>query len=135
MPPIAPTALLVAGSMSMTLSPAALVWTMRTVAAPRVAVARKHASKTESLVCMEDHSKLSRHVADPLFPPRRPDGRAAAGVDARLRDFQDQGPAAPPREASRACALHHLSRAQYRVPAAAAAAGPLGVQRRGDAEE
>ena len=34
-PLISPTTLLVAGSISITLSPAALVWTMRTVAAPQ----------------------------------------------------------------------------------------------------
>src|SRR5580765_8486222 len=118
--------------MSMTLSPAALVWTMRTVAACTVVVARRHASTTESLVCMEDHSKLSRHVADTIFPPRRSVGRSAAGVDARLRDLQDEGAAAVPREAAGSRALQRLSRVQYRVPAAAVAAGPLGVHRRGN---
>src|SRR5256885_9819401 len=93
MPLISPTTLFVAGSINMTLSPAAFVWTMRTVAASSVSVAAAMASRAESsLVFMERHFKLRSHVVDPLFRIIRclgPGARARlAGVDARLRHLQ-----------------------------------------------
>src|SRR5262245_10836961 len=129
MPPISPTTLLVAGSISITLSPAALVCTIRTVPARTVATARRHASATESLVLMEEHSKLSRHVADPLSPARPAGGRARPGVDARLRDVQDEDPAAVHGKAARPRTLLGVSCAQHGVPPAAAPARALRVHR------
>src|SRR5262245_16640547 len=116
--------------MSMTLSPAALVCTMRTVAARTVATARRHIRATESLVRMEEHSKLSRHVADPLFPPRPADRRPGARVHAGFRDVQDQGSAAAPREAAGSCALLRLPFDRDGVSSAAAARGTQRLHRR-----
>src|ERR1051325_1107491 len=126
MPAISPTTLLVTGSISITLSPAALVCTMRTLAARTVATARTHISTTAHLVTTG--TTLSRHVADSLFPLHA-DQLAAAGVDARLRDVQNQGPAAAPRETSRPCALLRLPLDRHGVPPAAAARGAHGLYR------
>src|SRR5689334_9639805 len=120
MPPISPTTLLVAGSMSITLSPAALVCTMRTAAACSVAAAARHPSTTESLVRMEEHFRLSGHVADPVFPARAADRRPDAAVDARLRRVQGQSAAAPPRETARPRAVLRVPLHRHGVPAAAA---------------
>src|SRR5262245_33484781 len=120
MPGISPTTLLVTGSINITLSPAALVWTIRTEAARRVAAAATRASTTESLVRMEEHSKLSGHVADALFPARPPGGGPSA-VDARLRNIQGEGAAAAAREAARPRALFGLPLEGHRVPSAGAA--------------
>src|SRR5262249_33343346 len=135
MPPISPTTLLVAGSISITLSPAALVWMIRTVAAWSVATVITEASTTESLVRMEEHSKLSRHVADALFPDRPADGRARAAVDAGLRDVQDDGAAAPAREAARPRALLRVPFDRHRLPPPAPVAWPHGLHRGGIAQE
>src|SRR5439155_15194065 len=111
MPSMAPTTLFVAGSISITLSPAALVCTMRTVLASTVAAKHKPA-RTESLVCMEEHfnpgphvmealpSNLPRgmttgttlpgHMADPVFRPRLAEPTPSAILHARLRNVQDQ---------------------------------------------
>src|SRR5215813_5299513 len=87
MPPISPTTLFVAGSISITLSPAALVCTMRTDAAWTAAEAATRARARESLVFIATHFKLPRHVADPLFEPSPP-----GWFDARLRRLQGEGP-------------------------------------------
>src|SRR5262249_169438 len=134
-PPISPTTLLVAGSISMTLSPAALVCTIRTVEAWRAAASAIHPRTTESLVRMEEHSKLSRHVADPLFPARAADGRRAGAVDTRLRDIQVEGPAAAARETPRACALLCMPLHRYGISPAAPRAGPHRVHRRRNPQE
>src|SRR5947208_1106241 len=135
MPPISPTTVLVEGSISITLSPAALVWMIRTVAAWSVATAIAEARTTESLVRMEEHSKLSGHVADALFPARPADRRPVAGVDARLRDVQGEGPAAPAREAARPRALLRVPLHRHRVPVAADAGRPHRVHGRGNPQE
>src|SRR5262245_28453852 len=92
---ISPTTLFVAGSMSMTLSPAALVWTILTLEACRTSVVRDvkiaNATAIESLVFIATHFKLPGHVADPLFHVD-----PANLVHPRLRVFQDEGPAAAP---------------------------------------
>src|ERR1043165_7953596 len=103
MPLISPTTLFVAGSISMTLSPAALVWTMRTVAAPRVRVAAsENARIRESLVFIATHFNLPGHVVDLLFRSGVP-----AGPRPGLRRLQSQGAAAADREAAGARPLHH----------------------------
>src|SRR5258707_15354884 len=112
MPLISPTTLFDTGSISITLSPAALVWTMRTVAAPRARVpATEKARIRESLVFMATHSKLPGHVVHVLSCPPRPAGRGA-----RFRRVQGQRPAAADREASRPRPLHHLSLDRHRLP-------------------
>src|SRR3954470_874254 len=105
MPPISPTTLLVAGSISITLSPAALVCTMRTVAAFSVREPAARATRTarESLVFIATHFKLPGHVADAFF-----DAARAGGILARLRYVQGKGPAAPRGKTAWTCALHHL---------------------------
>src|SRR5580765_5310300 len=93
---ISPTTLLVAGSINITLSPAALVWTIRTVAASTSAVAASRApSRTKGLVFIAGYFKLRSHAVDRLF--RCP----AAGVSrAGLRGLQGQGRAAAARKTS-----------------------------------
>src|SRR4051812_31620408 len=130
-PLISPTTLLVAGSISMTLSPAALVWTMRTVAAaaPRLA-ATANPRIRESLVFIATHSKLPGHVVDLLFCPPGP-----GGPGARFRRVQGQRPAAADRKAPRPRPVHHLSLDGDRLPPDPAAAGPPGLYGRGVAQE
>src|SRR5262245_53037296 len=131
MPPISPTTLFVAGSMSITLSPAALVCTMRTVAAwTAVRPAAARARARGSLVFIATHFKLRGHVADPFFDAPVP-GRAGA----RLRHVQGEGRAAAGREAPRSRPLHHVPLDGHRVPAAAPAEGARVVQRRGVPQE
>src|SRR5579872_4232071 len=114
---ISPTTLFVAGSISITLSPAELVWMMRTVAAPSVRPAQAaRARARESLVFIATHSKLPRHVADSFSERPR-----AAGVRARLRRLQGEGAAAVHRKAARTRALHRVSCERHFLPAAAAA--------------
>src|SRR5262245_9750653 len=106
---ISPTTLFVAGSISITLSPAALVWTMRTVAACKVRpAAATRAASTEHLVFIAQHSKLPGLVGDPLFAFRAP-GRGAAALDARLHGVQNESAAAPRGEAAWTRALRHVS--------------------------
>src|SRR5687767_12774551 len=121
--------------MIITLSPAALVWMMRTVAALTMVAARTHARTTESLVLMEEHSKLSGDVAAPVSPARPAGHSAGAGVHARLRNLQDEDPAAVHRKAPRPRALLGLSCAQLGVPAAAAAGGAHRLHRGRIAQE
>src|SRR5262252_4151352 len=130
MPPISPTTLCVVGSISITLSPAALVCTMRTVAAWTAAEATRRARTRESLVFIATHFKLPGHVADPLFEPFR-----AGGDLARLRRVQGQSAAAPRRETAGARPLHHLSFDRHRLSAAAAAEGTDRLHRRGNKKE
>src|SRR6478672_7764749 len=130
MPPISPTTLLLTGSISITLSPAALVCTMRTVAAWRVSEPAATARARESLVFIATHFKLPGHVADSFFGTP-----AAGGVDARFRGVQRQGPAAAGRKAAGTRPVHHLPFDRHRVPAAAAAQGAHRLHRRGNAEE
>src|SRR5262245_57526982 len=131
MPPISPTTLFVAGSISITLSPAALVWTMRTVAAwTTVSAPARMAGTRESLVFIATHFKLRGHVADSFFEPPVP-----GGARTRLRHIQRKGRAAPGREAPGPRPLHHVPLDRHRVPAPAAAEGACGVHRRGIAEE
>src|SRR5205809_6954942 len=118
MPGISPTTSFVVGSISMTLSPAALVCTIRTEAAWTAADAARRAAARESLVFIATHFKLPGHVADPLFESLR-----AGGVGARLRRVQGQGPAAPRRKTARPCALYYLPFDRNGLPAAAAAEG------------
>src|SRR5262245_32323804 len=117
---ISPTTLFVAGSISITLSPAELVWTMRTVDACReMAVRMARARARENLVFMAPHFKLPGHVAELLF-------NAAVRADlvhARLRLLQDQGAAAAPREAAGTRALCDVPRAEHRLPPRGAAEG------------
>src|SRR5690349_3748534 len=116
---ISPTTVFVAGSISITLSPAALVCTMRTVDAESGAPAARSASdRTYPLVCIAGYFKLRSHVGDPLFLPARP-GAAPAGQP-RLRGVQDHGAAAPARKAARARALLRLSLDRHRLPSAGA---------------
>src|SRR5947207_15523223 len=113
MPLISPTTLLVAGSISITLSPAALVCTIRTVAAPRArGPASDKARIRESLVFIATHFKLPGHVVDLLFRAAVP-----AGAGARLRCLQGDRAAAADREASGACPLHYLPFDRDGVPA------------------
>src|SRR5262245_57818855 len=94
---ISPTTLFEAGSISITLSPAELVWTIRTVEASTLSVARRAIpSAIESLVCIATHFKLPGHVAHPLFHVD-----PATLVHPRLRLLQDEGPAAVPRKTAR----------------------------------
>src|SRR5438093_7295409 len=131
MPPISPTTLFVAGSISITLSPAALVWTMRTVAAwTTVRVPARMARARESLVFIATHFKLRSHAADPFF-----DAPVPGDAGARLRPVQRKGRAAPGREAAGPCPLHHVPFDRHRLPAAAAAEGTRGLHRRGIAQE
>src|SRR5580765_6090814 len=140
MPAISPTTLLVSGSISMTLSPAALVWTIRTVAAcsERVtsgsAPARTTAA-TKDLVFIATHFKLPSHVVDPLFRGLGPGTGRPGIVDARLHRVQGENRAPPAREASRPRALCRLSFHRHELPAAAALARAEGVDRRAVAEE
>src|SRR5215471_10746626 len=128
---ISPTTLSVAGSISMTLSPAELVWTIRTVAAWRVSVARSASPiAIESLVCIATHFKLPGHVADPLFHVD-----PANLVHPRLRLLQDESPAAVPRKAARTRPLLDLPRPEHRLPPGGAAQGADRVYRGGNAEE
>src|SRR4051794_30869013 len=127
MPPISPTTLLVAGSISMTLSPAALVCTIRTVAASKVRLPASTARARESLVFMATHFKLPRHVGDCFFGAARP-----VGILARFRGLQGESAAAACRKAAGPCPLHHLPFHRHRLPAAAAAEGPHRLQRRRD---
>src|SRR6266850_1505102 len=126
-PPISPTTVFVTGSISITLSPAALVWTIRTVAAWRVRVpsARAGASSRESLVFIATHFKLPGHVAVSFFELPAPGRR----LDPRLRRLQGKGPAAPRREAPGPCPLYHVPFDQHGVPAAAAPEGADGIHR------
>src|SRR5690348_16186753 len=103
MPGISPTILFVSGSISIKLSPAELVWTIRTVAAWSAVEAARSASAREHLVFIATHFKLPGHGADPLFEPPR-----AGGLDARLRRVQGENPAAPDGKASGPRALHHV---------------------------
>src|SRR5438552_220862 len=103
MPSICPTTLLVAGSISITLSPAALVWTMRTVAASIVGSivtrARQMAGATKRLVFIGTHFKLRSHVDDPLFhgvDSGGPSGSGPHATTARLPGLQGEGRAALP---------------------------------------
>src|SRR5215471_17018371 len=126
MPLISPTTLFVAGSISMTLSPAALVWMIRTVAAPTARVVTSgNARIRESLVFIATHSKLCGHVVDLLFC--RLPGADLAG--ARFYRFQGVGPAAPHREAAGTCPVHHLPLDRHRVPADPASSRPRGLHR------
>src|SRR4029077_17604718 len=117
---------------SITLSPAALVCTMRTVAAWTAAEAATtaRARARGSLVFIATHFKLPGHVADPLFGLLR-----AGGVGARLRRVQGQGPAAARRETAGPCPLHPLPLDRDGLPAAAAPQGADRVHRRRNAEE
>src|SRR5256885_1621003 len=130
MPGISPTTLFVAGSISITLSPAALVCTIRTEAAWTAADAARRASARESLVFIATHFKLPSHVADPLF-----DSFRASGLGARLHRVQGQDSAAARGKAAWARTLHHLPFDRDRLPPAAAAEGPQRLHRRGDAQE
>src|SRR5262249_9388933 len=130
MPPISPTTLFVAGSISMTLSPAALVCTMRTVAASSAADARSRARPRESLVFIATHFKLPGHGADPLFHPA-----GAGGLVARLRGVQGHGPAAAGQKPAGARSLHHLPFDRDPVPAAAVAEGARRLYRGRDPQE
>src|SRR5262245_40631660 len=117
--------------MSMTLSPAALVWTMRTVAAERGRVARAASARaTESLVFIATHFKLPGHVADPLFKRAVP-----TALQPGLSILQDEGAAAAGREAAGARPLHHVPLAEHGVPRGAAAEGADRLHRRGNPEE
>src|SRR5689334_22390167 len=95
---ISPTTLLVAGSISITLSPAALVCTMRTEDASRASpeVASANVRKKD-LVCIAGYFKLRSHVGDPLFLAERPGARAGGcgGPDTvvvpRFRGLQGEG--------------------------------------------
>src|SRR5262245_51733927 len=118
---ISPTTLLVAGSISITLSPAALVWTMRTVAASSVAtlttapstIAAVRGRKApgvkdarKDLVGIRGYFKLRSHVGDVFFAAP---GHRARGVGrSRLRGLQDEDPAAAARETAGARALLRL---------------------------
>src|SRR3954465_10535946 len=123
MPLISPTTVFVAGSISITLSPAALVWTMRTVAAPtaRLVISAK-ARIRESLVFIATHSKLPGHVVDLLFCPPGP-----AGLRAELRRLQGDRAAAPDGEAAGARPLHHLPLDRHRIPSGPAPPGTPGL--------
>src|SRR2546430_566200 len=104
MPSVVPTTLFVPGSISITLSPAALVWTMRTVAAWIVTAERQTARPTKRLVFIGTHFKLRSHVVDPLFRSVDPGGSSGSGAHAsaaRLRRLQGEGRAALSREAPR----------------------------------
>src|SRR6185436_10742545 len=134
---ISPTTLFVTGSISMTLSPAALVWMIRTVAACRVRPAhRRTAISREHLVFIAQHSKLRSHGADLLFAAvwRHGAGRGAAALHARLRVLQNQSAAAPRRKAAGARAVRDVPLPKHGVPAAAAACRPDGLHRRGVAQ-
>src|SRR5476651_245193 len=112
MPAISPTTLLLTGSISITLSPAALVWTIRTVAARAVRTASGSiSSSTESLVFIREHSKLPGHVADPLFRSLDPgsSGPGPHGVAAQFRPLQDHGGAPLSREAPWSRPLRRVS--------------------------
>src|SRR6266481_10197813 len=130
-PPISPTTLFVTGSISITLSPAALVWTIRTVAAWRVRVPSARAISRESLVFIATHFKLPGHVDVPFFDLPAPGGL----VSVELRPLQGEGPAAPRREAARPCPLHHVPFDRHGVPAAAPPERADGIHRRGIAQE
>src|SRR2546425_2198300 len=153
---ISPTTLFVAGSISITLSPAELVWTIRTVDACSVRVVRMaRASTAESLVVIiyslagpprsripptrragrlrggysrrrPTHFKLHGHVADPLF-----NADPSTVLDPRFRLLQDEGAAAAPREAAGARPLLDVPLAKHGLPAAGAAEGAHRVHRGG----
>src|SRR4051812_22666060 len=126
MPGISPTTVLVAGSISVTLSPAELVWTMRTDAAWTAAEAATRASARESLVFIATHFKLPAHVADPLFERLR-----AGRLGARSRRVQGQDSAAAGGETAGPRPLHHLSFDRHGIPSAAAAEGTGRLHGRG----
>src|SRR4026209_1258191 len=101
---ISPTTLFVTGSISITLSPAALVWTIRTVAACSGRVVRVPSrSARESLVFIATHFKLPSHVADLILELEGPGGR----LEPRLRLLQDESRAPARRETSGPCPLYH----------------------------
>src|SRR5262245_29978583 len=128
---ISPTTLFVSGSISITLSPAALVWTILTVEACRTRVVKIASAKAiESLVFIATHFKLPGHVAHPLFHVDPADL-----VHPRLRVFQDQGPAAAARKAARTRPVLDLPRTKHRLPPGRAAQGAHRVHRGGNAEE
>src|SRR5213593_728748 len=139
MPAISPTTLLVSGSMSITLSPAALVCTILTVAAWSESVASGKAPTrtraTKDLVFIATHFKLPSHVVDPLFHGMGPGARGPRVLDARLRRLQSENRAASAREAPRSRALLRLPFHRHELPPAAALAGPEDVDRRAVAEE
>src|SRR4030095_13989354 len=113
---ISPTTLFVAGSISITLSPAAFVWTMRTVAAcSDAAAAASAATRTKDLVFIAAYFMLRSHVDDRLF--RRP---AAGRIRAGLRGLQGEDPAPAARETAGPRPLHRVPRAEQRVSAAGA---------------
>src|SRR6266511_1912839 len=138
MPSMVPTTLFVAGSISITLSPAALVCTIRTVAALRVAATRQTARATKRLVFIGTHFKLCSHVVDPLFhgvDPGGPSGSGAGTAAARLRGLQGEGRAALSREAPRPRAMRGVPLDRHRLPPPAAVAGAEDLERRAVAEE
>src|ERR1051325_3404063 len=102
------TPLLVSGSISLRLMPAALVWPMRTVAAaseigssdeatPRAA--QRPAAVTKGLVFIATHFKLRSHVVDPLFHRVGSGGARGTGlIRPRFRRLQDQNRAAVSRK-------------------------------------
>src|ERR1700722_9211852 len=116
---ISPTTLFVAGSISITLSSAEMVWMMRTVAAPSVRPAQAAIARVrESLVFIATHFKLAGHVADSFSERPR-----AAGVRPRLRRVQGEGAAAVHRKAARTRRRHRVSCQRHALPPAAAAEG------------
>src|SRR5262245_20556514 len=128
---ISPTTLLVAGSISITLSPAALVWTIRTVAACRdTAAAASASARMKGLVFIAGYFKLRSHAVDPLF--HRP---AAGQPRTGFRGVQGQSRAAAAREAPRPRPLRRLSLDRHGVPAAGVVARGENVERRAIAEE
>src|SRR5258708_4731354 len=140
MPSMAPTTLLVTGSISMTLSPAALVWTIRTVAASSASGRAIARATPNILVFIARHFKLAGHVVDGHFLGARPVAFASRFgvpgpcIDARLRVLQGDGAAALHREAAGSRALPDVPFHRHRVPPPGAAAGPLRLQRSGGAE-
>src|SRR5438552_64212 len=138
MPAISPTTWLVSGSMSMTLSPAAFVWTIRTVAAcsDRASGRTRVRATTKDLVFIATHFKLRSHVADPLFHDVGPDRAGGSGrLGAQLRRVQGEDRAASARETARSRTLRRVPFDRHELPPAAALAGPEDVDRRTVAEE
>src|SRR5580765_7971157 len=116
MPSIAPTTLFVAGSISITLSPAAFVWTIRTVTAPSAAGTASASAVANILAFITRHSKLCGHVAD--IDSLAAGAGAPEAVHARFRRLQDEDPAALHRKAAGARALLDVPLDGHRVPAA-----------------
>src|SRR5580765_1819307 len=146
MPSICPTTVFVTGSISITLSPAALVWTMRTLAACRDAAAAAsnptRTERTKRLVFIAGYFKLRSHARDPLFAGGpvgsrvgHPAGVGAGRLRAELRRVQGEGRAAAAREAPRPRALRCLPLDGDGVPPAAAVARGEDLERRAVAEE